>query len=462
MAAPKFKALNDSTLKAYKLPAGKALANEVDGEGLDIQFKRVKRDGKNVVTATWRFTYKRPASSPKAGLRNTLTLGTYPELSLAEARELASAKRGMVQADKDPGEARAAERVKEIEVREDKQRVEQGLPVRGSFKEATLAYYADRTTPGLRTTWTSRTAARWLSQVNNYLIPILGDKKLGDITISDLRECIVVLEARKQFETATKIREHASQILDFAMANAEVTGFKLERNVARDSKPLAKVHTRKSHPKIRDPKQLGQIYRELTTAPDGRFSVLARTACEIQILLWQRTEMIVGMQWSELDLEHEEGPRWTIPAQRMKLDQHLKDQGDVYDHVIPLPKRVMELLEAVRPITGRQQHVFATVPRRDVAMTGKTMIKPLRDLGYGSEVINSHGFRGTAQTICLDRLDVAWDVTEMHLAHVPKGLGRTYNNSQYVTQRRAMLEKWVGYLQQQAKGAEVLEFKRAA
>jgi len=462
MAAPKFKALNDSALKAYSMASDKELVNLVDGEGLDLQFKRVKRGDKPVITRTWRFTYTRPISSPKAGLRTTLILGSYPELGLGAARTAATELRGLVQRNVDPSIVREQGKAKEAAVREDKERSENGLPLRGSFKEAALEYHADRMIPGTKTTWSVQYGKTWLQRARDYLFPTIGDKKLEDLTVADIVACFKPLEASQNFETATCVREGAQQVLDFAISHE-----KLDRNVARDAKPRAKTHTPEHHPQIHDPKQLGQLYRELMDpVKSGRYGTraneLAQAACQMQVLLWQRPSMITGMQWSEIDLEHETGPRWTIPAKRMKLDQDRKGQGDKYNHVVPLPKKAIEILERMREINGHREHVFAVLPSKDVPMANETMIKPLRELGWGKEEINGHGFRGTAQTMCLERLGIALQTTECHLAHVPPGLGRTYNNAEFVDQRRAMLEQWVAYVERQAFGAEVVQLKRAA
>ena len=476
MAAPKFNALVASKIKAYKLPDDKDLVNMVDGSGLDLQWKRVKRAGgsgeKQLTTATWRFTYARPKSAgPKAGKRNTIVIGTFAPhttRTLEEARKEVERLRKLIEHNIDPSNEKQEAKAALERQMDNLDRINRGEAVIGSFKEAMQAYHKHRTTPGLVDTWSDGTAGRWMGAMELHVLPRIGDMHVKEITGEDVYQCVKALEVVAKIETANHVRESIGQVLRYAIAMGQ-----LDRNVANDIEPRCMRHAGKKFPRLKDPKVMGQLYKdlgELATKPSGHSGnlVVSCTMVQVQMLLWQRPGMIQRMEWTELDYDHPVGPRWTVPAAKMKLNAKQKNE-DSYDHVVPLPQAAIDLIEKMRIINGHKKHVFSTQVGTDLPPTSHTMNSPLRKLGFPREELVCHGFRGMGQTMSGDRL-TSWkpngsskrEVTEMHLAHVPPGLGRVYNEAEYVEERAKLMDHWAAFVRQQAFGAEVVELKQAA
>jgi integrase len=148
-------------------------------------------------------------------------------------------------------------------------------------------------------------------------------------------------------------------------------------------------------------------------------------------------------QWSEIDLDT---ATWAIPPQRMKREKAGKLHGS--PHLVPLPRQAVDLLQGLHPLTGRNLYVFRGERAYDRAMSENTINAALRRMGYSTkEDITGHGFRATARTILDERLGFDRAAIEAQLAHSVKDLnGRAYNRTEFVEQRRTMLQAWADYL----------------
>ena len=155
------------------------------------------------------------------------------------------------------------------------------------------------------------------------------------------------------------------------------------------------------------------------------------------------------MQWDELDFEKAE---WNIPAHKMKLRQ---------PHIVPLSKQSLDILNEIKPLTGDGIYVF---PGRTSSrpMSNNAILAALRNMGYTAEQMTPHGFRAMARTILDEVLQVRVDLIEAQLAHrVLDVLGRAYNRTKHLPERRRMMQTWADYLEGLRAGAKVIPFKTA-
>jgi integrase len=155
------------------------------------------------------------------------------------------------------------------------------------------------------------------------------------------------------------------------------------------------------------------------------------------------------MQWDELDLEKAE---WHIPAHKMKLRQ---------PHVVPLSTQSIEILNEIKPLTGSGIYVF---PGRTSSrpMSNNAILAAIRNMGYTAEQMTPHGFRAMARTILDEVLEVRVDLIEAQLAHrVLDVLGRAYNRTSHLPERKKMMQTWADYLDGLRQGAKVLPFRKA-
>lgn len=184
---------------------------------------------------------------------------------------------------------------------------------------------------------------------------------------------------------------------------------------------------------------------------------IVRVALQLAPMLFQRPGELRGMAWSELDLD---AALWTIPAERMKRKVEGKKNG--IPHIVPLPTQAVNLLRTLLPLTGKGTFVFPGERSRDRPISDNTLRAALLTLGYGPTVQSVHGFRATARTILAEVLEEDPLVIEAQLAHAVKDAnGTSYNRTQYVKQRTAMMQRWADYLDTLAQGAQVLGLKVA-
>ena len=191
---------------------------------------------------------------------------------------------------------------------------------------------------------------------------------------------------------------------------------------------------------ITDPARLAELLRAI----DGYHgSLVVCTALRLAPMLMLRPGELRFAQWAEIDLDT---ATWAIPAQRMKREKAGKLNGS--PHLVPLPRQAVDLLRALHPLTGRGPYVFRGERNYDRAMSENTVNAALRRMGYSTkEDITGHGFRATARTILDERLGFDRAAIEAQLAHAVKDVnGRAYNRTEFVEQRRTMLQAWADYL----------------
>jgi integrase len=151
---------------------------------------------------------------------------------------------------------------------------------------------------------------------------------------------------------------------------------------------------------------------------------------------------------------------WTIPSTKMKRTKQQKASGA--PHLVPLCTQAVTILRELQPLTGRGRYVFPS-PRGGVRpMSENGVLSALRRMGFQKDEMSGHGFRAMARTAMAERLDIPEAVIEAQLAHAVKdSLGRAYNRTEFVEQRRAMMQAWGDYLDTLRVGAEVIPFKAA-
>ena len=143
------------------------------------------------------------------------------------------------------------------------------------------------------------------------------------------------------------------------------------------------------------------------------------------------------MQWDEIDWQKS---RWEIPASKMKMRE---------PHIVPLAIQSFEILEALRPITGRGMFVFPSARKGGRPLSDNGVRSALRSLGYTNEQITPHGFRAMARTLLDEELGFRVDLIEHQLAHAVRDpLGRAYNRTKHLTERTEMMQRWADLLDQ--------------
>ena len=420
----------DTTIKAVK--PGDSRKRLSDGDGLYLLlFVKGGAHG-------WRFDYSH------GGKRKSLSLGTYPATGLGLARQKAAAARGLVAAGTDPSDERKAEKAVRAERIVKEQRAAAGLPEPGSFEFVAREWFESR-----RSEWAPTYGDKIIRRLEVDIFPHVGRADIAGITPQRLRAVLGRIEARGVLETAHRALESCSQIFRFAVASGLVAS-----DPSRDLKGVLKKPTATHFPAIVEPTRLGELLR----AADGYAGTpVVRAALKLAPMVLLRPGELRFAQWDEFDLD---GAVWKVPAARMKRSVQAKATGK--PHIVPLAKQAVEVLRDLHPVSGPGGFVFRGERHHDRAMSENTVNAALRAMGFPQDEVTGHGFRATARTLLDEVLGVAPAVIEAQLAHsVKDSLGSAYNRTEFMEQRKLMMQAWADYLDGLRVGAKVLPLKVA-
>lgn len=389
-----------------------------DGDGLYILFN-VKGGSHG-----WRMDYSLD------GRRKTLSLGTYPDTSLALARQKADEFRQLIAQGLDPSDVRKTERKKALKTLDAERRQEQGLPAEGSFEHVAREWHQTvhiaKVSPGH--------AERTLTRLTQDIFPWLGSMPIASISAPKLLEALRRVEKRGAIETAHRIRQACGQIFRYGIAIGAC-----ERDPAHDLRDALAPVVVQHHAAITDPQKLGGLLRAFH---DYTGQPVTCTALKLAPLVFLRPGELRQAEWAEFDLD---AGLWTIPASRMKRLKQQKISGA--PHVVPLATQAVAILEDLHPLTGRGRYVFPSPRTPERPMSENGVLSAMRRMGFGKDEMTGHGFRATARTLLVERLGEKEAVVEAQLAHsVRDTLGRAYNRTEFLEQRKAMMQKWADYL----------------
>ncbi|MGM9514230.1 tyrosine-type recombinase/integrase [Roseateles sp. DB2] len=417
---------SDKTLKAIKPGDERKRIN--DGEGLYLQlFVKGGSHG-------WRFAYS------LAGRRNILSLGTYPDTSLALARQKADDARRMVAEGQDPSAARQEAKAEVQRKRRAERLADAGLPPEGSFEAVAREWLSQvhqvKVSPGH--------AERTRIRLEQDAFPWIGRRPIGEIESPELLQVLRRVEGRGAIETAHRIKDACGQVFRYGIATGACA-----RNPAADLRDALRPVQTKHHAAITEPVQVAKLLRDMH---DYQGSAVTRAALALSALLLLRPGELRHMEWAWVDLE---AAMLTVPAEAMKRKK--ADKADGPPHHVPLAAQAVAVLQELQPLTGSGRYVFPALTSKQRCMSENTVRSALRRLGYGNDDMTAHGFRATARTMIAERLGVLPEIIEAQLAHaVGDALGRAYNRTQFADQRRSMMQAWADYLDKLRKGADVV------
>lgn len=372
----------------------------------------------------WRLKYR------FGGKEKLLSLGTYPEVSLKDARERRDEARKLLASSIDPGAKRKAEKVA---------RAEAGA---NTFEVIAREWHAQRAKSLERSTLDGI-----MMRMEKHLFPKLRNRPIAEIDAPELLRVLRQAEAQELGETPRRLRQYASQIFRFAIATGRVA-----RDPAADLRGALKPHKARHHAAITDPKAVGALLRAINGFSG---SPIVKAALRLAPLVFVRPGELRGAEWSEFDLDERV---WRIPGERMKM----RDA-----HIVPLSRQAIAILQELQTLTGPDgyrpgRYLFPSVRTRQRPISENTLNAALRRLGYSSEEMRAHGFRSTASTLLNEQ---GWhrDAIERQLAHSERdGVRAAYNRAEHLPERKRMMQGWADFLDSLRDGAEVLTLQRSA
>jgi integrase len=396
--------LTDKQCKAATCPPDRKRARLTDANGLYLEVSPA---------GSKRWFWKTYAG----GKEGRLALGSYPAMSLADARKARDAARLLKSEGRNPVEERKAQKLRALR------------PECDTFKAVALEWYGKQAP-----NWSPSHAARSLRQLERDLFPWLGSRPMAEIGAMELLAALQKVEGRGALETADRVLMLARQIWAYWLPTADVQ----QRNITEGLKARLTPYRSKTFAAIVEPERFGDLLRGMWAYKGG---IIVRTALQLAPMLYQRPGNLRDMEWAELDLE---GALWTIPSAKMKRTKQEKEQGEA--HVVPLPTQAVELLRNLWPLTGHGRYVFPGERSHDRPISDNSVRSALYALGFGKEQ-TWHGFRASARTMMVDQLDLDPLAIEANLAHAVKDAnGRSYNRTQYIRQRFEQVQQWADYL----------------
>jgi len=368
----------------------------------------------------WRFKYR------FGGKEKLLALGTYPEVSLANARERRDAARKQVAAGIDPSEARRA------------LKAAKGAGRNNSFEVVAREWHGK-----FAKQWSAVHAATILCRLTKEIFPWLGSRPIDEIKAPELLKVLRRMESRGAIDTAHRIRNHCCNIFRYAIATGRA-----ERDPAADLMGALPPVKNKHMAAPTDPKQFAPLLQAIE-AFEGSFVV--KCAMLLAPMLFVRPGELRHAEWAEIDFETAE---WNIPGHKMKMKE---------PHLVPLPLQAVEILKTLHPLTGSGKYVFPCHRSPLRCMSENAVNAGLRRLGFEKSEITGHGFRAVARTILDEVLHVRPDYIEHQLAHAVRDPnGRAYNRTSHLEERRKMMQLWADYLDELKAGAKVIPLTRQA
>lgn len=366
----------------------------------------------------WRFKYR------YEGKEKLLSLGTYPEVSLAKARDAREEARRQLASGVDPSAARRAA----------KRRKEEASA--NSF-ETIAREWLENVKPGWAEIYHNDTAKRFEA----FVYPSIGRRPIGAVPVPELLTMVRKVEARGTLVTAHKVLRACRQVFAYAIASG-----RCERNPATDVRGALKALPKAKHMAALRASELPTFLRKIDQY-DG--DAQTRLALKLLALTFVRTTELRASTWAEVDLDTGD---WNIPAERMKTRA---------PHHVPLSGQAVEAFRELQKINGNRQWIF---PGRTASkpMSKNTALFALYRLGYHSRM-TGHGFRALASTT-LNEMGYRPDVIERQLAHIEKNAVRAaYHRSQYLEERRTMMQAWADYLDSQRDDrSKVVAFRGAS
>lgn len=383
----------------------------------------------------WRMKYR------FGGAEKRLALGVYPEVSLAEARQRREDARKLLANGADPGEAKKAAKVAQVAAVQVARAEAAGLPGPGSFEFVAREWLTRMHEPKVSAGHAERTRIRFEQDV----FPWLGRRPIAEIDTPELLQVLRKVEARGAIETTHRIKDACAQVFRYGNATGVCTG-----NPAADLKDALRPVPTRHHAAIVDPKRGGELLRDLM-AYSGH--PVTRAALRLSALLLLRPGELRQLQWAWVDLD---GATVTIPGELMKRKKEDKLNGP--PHIVPLAPQAVAVFQELQPLTGARSYVFPSLQTGNRPMSENTVNVALRRMGYDRETMTAHGFRAMARTMIAERLQVPAEVIEAQLAHaVADALGRAYNRTQFLEQRRDMMRRWADYLDRLREGVQVIQ-----
>jgi integrase len=367
---------------------------------------------------SWRWKYR------VAGKEKRMVFGSYPEITLAQAREMREDAARQLRGGVDPSidkQQRAAAHTARV--------------------GATFRTIADDWMKSQAATWSKGHAQTVKASLERDVFAKIGHLPIDTITTPMVLSVLRPIEERGAIETAHRIRQRISEIY----ARAIGSGIVATDPAAIAQKALAPIR-RGKQPAVRTVEAARNVLRKVEEQPAHPLTklasrLLALTAVRSGVLRMAEPGEFEGLDGAE--------PLWRIPAAKMKLVLERKNDA-AFEFVVPLSRQAVETVKIAIEFSGNAPLIFRSIrhPRRP--LSDSTLSKAYREAGFTGQHV-PHGWRSTFSTV-MNELAGAENrvgdraIIDLMLAHVPAGVEGIYNRAAYMPRRRELAQEWADML----------------
>lgn len=401
--------LTDTKLRSLK-PRDSAY-RVADTNGLCIE---VRPTGAKV----WRYRYR------YAGKASIVTMAEYPAMALSEARAERDKLRALVKGGANPAQVARIDRAAIVERSET------------TFSAIASELLAKRAKEGLSPGSVKRERRLFEKDLAS-----IGEMPVTDITAPVLLAALRKLERRGVVETAHRARSLAGRVFRYAIATGRAKSNPADNLVGALEQPQTKHFA-----SVTEPEKIAELLRALYTY---RGAVVTQAALRLAPMLFVRPGELRRARWADIDLDTTE---WRFIASKTGTA-----------HIVPLPSQAIEILRELHPVTKRSEYVFPGVRSASRPMSENTVNAALRNSGFDGNTIVGHGFRAMARTVLDEVLGFRPDYIEHQLAHAVRDpLGRAYNRTAHLSERKKMMQAWADYLDGLRLNVNIVPIRRNA
>jgi integrase len=379
-----------------------------DGKGLSLL---IQPNG----SKWWRLRYQ------YLGKTNMLSLGTYPDVSLKRARDRRDDARRLLADGIDPSEHRKEMKAKQL------------LASNHTFEAIAREWFTKQAS-----VWAETHSSKIIGRLEKDVFPYIGSKPIADINAPQLLTILRRIENRGAIETAHRVKGVCGQIFRYAVATGRA-----ERDPATDLRGALTPKNPQHLAAVTEPTQLGELLRGI----DGyQGTIIVSSALKLAPLVFVRPGELRTARWDDIDFDAKE---WRFEVTKTKTQ-----------HIVPLARQSVAILKEIQPLTGSGIYVFPSARSQHRAMSENAILTALRTMGIPKHVASGHGFRATARTLLDEQLHCPIHIIEQQLAHTVRDpLGRAYNRTAHLRERKQMMQQWADYLDELKRPAKVLTFK---
>lgn len=349
----------------------------------------------------WRLKYRH------FGKENIYSIGSYPEISLSEAREERMRLKKLLKQGVDLNHQKRIEQLS------------QKAETENSFKSVALEWHSKN-----KNKWTEEHGDKLKGWINNDILPLIGHIEISKVKAPDILAVIKKIESRGAADVARRSLSICSQVFRYAMPLG-----RCEHDVTIGLNKTLEFVKRKNFKCIKI-EEFSQLLKDIKSL---KCTALTKHALELVILTFVRSGELRGAKWEEINFEKKE---WRIPPERMKMREQ---------HIVPLSDQAIELFKKVKELGFDSDYIFPNINNPKKIMSENTLLYALYDAGYRNKM-TVHGFRQLASTI-LNEKGFNPDAIERQLSHAERNnVRRAYNHAQYLPERTQMMQDWAYYI----------------